>query len=290
MSDNDTQTSSNSPLRNSATKLFTNGIGRQQRQNMSLRPSDSHESKRDTQKLRRIDAMDVSFIGVALCIVIYGWQRRTVLRKQLQRGHVSPFASVEEQWNVNEEECCQDSQRIKFLERKITGATLTTVSALLWPIVFKHLVGFDALQQWPATFIGLLWPIIASLRDLHTLSDAHDESSLNAVFAPLTTRSDATTMVTVTFAMGSLLTSQLTPTLSGRTTPLVMYALALLIGVVVPSPPGFTKNEITGTSESGARLSMETSTTRRFALHWSIGFMLTALMINIQSKARVNKH
>lgn len=190
-------------------------------------------------------------------------------------------------WNAYHKTLSKDATLIDnhstFFQRKIIATTVLSLSALLWPMVFGQLVGFDSLVHWPGTMIGMLWPIVASLRDLVSVNRSDTDNRLATTFAPLATRTDAGTMVTVSLALGSLLTSQLSPELSKRTIPYVMYALALLIGVVVPSPPGFTKNDFSGlTNETATHSAIATSAVRRVSLHWAIGFMLTALLINIQ--------
>jgi len=149
--------------------------------------------------------------------------------------------------------------------------SISAAAGLGWIIVWGATVGYDSLSFYPLCLLGLMWPILMSIFDIAYLRNSANSSiQAQGPFAAGHLQGIGGSVIGISFAIGSLLTSSKFKSTSQSTTPLLMYSLVLLIAFVVPIPG------VNPTSETALVI----GDVQRASFNWAIGFLLTALTVN----------
>lgn len=149
------------------------------------------------------------------------------------------------------------------------NASMWTLGAALYPVVWLSLVGLDVATHAPLALIGLAWPPVLFWFDLywvpHQIADG-------ARTADATTTLDANTLSSLAFAMGGLLvTSGLGSQFVRAASPILSACIFLIISFCIRNPsfrPGSTESAII-------------SSIQKVSLAWCTGLLLTAVAINL---------
>lgn len=164
------------------------------------------------------------------------------------------------------------SPEVRKEQLRMLSVGITTSFSAAWPIVWQHLVGWDVLAHNPVTLFGFLWPLVMSMIDVSYTSHSSstiDPSRFYGLNGQVT--ADANTLLGVSFAVGSLLISQVRSGISEATIPLLMYALLLLIAFIVPTP----------SLDPQGFAGFAVATTQRNFFNWAMGFVITGISVNL---------
>jgi hypothetical protein len=157
---------------------------------------------------------------------------------------------------------------------RLIGAAVSAAAVLLWPVVWDTLVGYAVVTHHPLTLFGFLWPTVMNLLNLSHIASAQSNRVQN-VYNSGTITSNVNTLVGTAFAVGGLLFSQGDPTIAKATSPLIMYALLLLIAFIVPIP-NLNPNEYLGFLAAAAQ---------RAFFNYAMGFIICGISINISGRS-----
>lgn len=164
------------------------------------------------------------------------------------------------------------SPEVRKEQLRMLSVGITSSFSAAWPIVWQHLVGWDVLAHNPVTLFGFLWPLVMSMIDVSYTSHSAstiDPSRFYGLNGQVT--ADANTLLGVSFAVGSLLISQVRSGISEATIPLLMYALLLLIAFIVPTP----------SLDPQGFAGFAVATVQRNFFNWAMGFVITGISVNL---------
>lgn len=153
------------------------------------------------------------------------------------------------------------------------------IGILAWPILWSTLIGYRALIQFPILLFGFTWPIIISLIDLYSMSVSGQSVKGKSLFSIGNLQADAQSLITIAFAIGTLLMTLQVGKYSQATTPLLLYALLFCIAFIIPS--------IAIERESDAGYVF--GDMQRIAFNYAMGFVITGISFNILFKLVSNK-
>ena len=164
--------------------------------------------------------------------------------------------------------------------RLYISSTLT-VGMLVWPILWNiaaatgggggRLGGGDRLSLAPRLAFGFFWPLLMLLVDLqHTRRRRKDPTFFESLQRIGYLKSDANTIITTAFAIGTLLVSMKRHG-KAQGANLVMYALLLCVAFVMPT------SDVPATS----RLSILIRSSQKVCLNWAIGFVLAGISVDL---------
>lgn len=165
-----------------------------------------------------------------------------------------------------EEYCDERGHRFKIL-----NTTVSLMGLLLWPVVWDLTMGYNLLFQSPLAIAGFLWPMIINLIQMIS-TKARGRSKTVGVYR------DASAIISIGFAIGTLLISQVgqnnLSSLEGqKVLPALLYSLLLSIAFVVPIAhiePNYTS-------------SVTIKSTQRTFLNYSVGFVITGILMYLTS-------
>ncbi len=148
---------------------------------------------------------------------------------------------------------------------------------LLWPLVWDVAVaaggvsGLQRLARRPKLFLALLWPLVMVLVDLQYVRNrSQDAQFLESLHRIGYLQSDANTIITAAFAMGTLITS-MHKTSKGEGVRVVMYALLLCVAFVIPT------SDVPVTS----RAALIIRSGQKVCLNYAIGFVIAGIMLDL---------
>ena len=152
-----------------------------------------------------------------------------------------------------------------------------TIGLLLWPLVWDVAVGTETmsglqrLASTPKLFLALLWPLVMVLVDLQYVRDrSQDALFFESLHRIGYLQSDANTIITAAFAMGTLITSMHKQS-KGEGVRVVMYALLLCVAFVIPT------SDVPVTS----RAALIIRSGQKVCLNYAIGFVIAGIMLDL---------
>ena len=153
---------------------------------------------------------------------------------------------------------------------------------LLWPLVWDVAVaspaggGLRRLRAQPKMLLGLVWPIVMILVDMqYVRKRTQDVSFFESLHRIGYLQTDANTIITAAFAMGTLITSMQSKktggTGQGSGVQIVMYALLLCVAFVIPT------SDVPVTS----RAALIIRSAQKVCLNYAIGFVIAGIMADL---------
>ena len=155
---------------------------------------------------------------------------------------------------------------------------------LLWPLVWDVAVaspagggGLRRLRAQPKMLLGLIWPIVMILVDMqYVRKRTQDASFFESLHRIGYLQTDANTIITAAFAMGTLITSMQSKNKNGGTgqgsgVQIVMYALLLCVAFVIPT------SDVPVTS----RAALIIRSAQKVCLNYAIGFVIAGIMADL---------
>lgn len=138
------------------------------------------------------------------------------------------------------------------------GVMLSMV--LAWPLIYHMFMGLDTLSKFPIAIFGFAWPILLTISDILSRKDEpfeydnlgntrkdEDQRGSPTDFSDGKLGNEAMAIITLIFAMGTLLVHTLTPFQLMYTVPALKWALLLGVAFVIPDTyqdPGSTVGAI----------------------------------------------
>lgn len=157
----------------------------------------------------------------------------------------------------------------------LTGSLM--VGVLFWPILWNvalgkgHLNGGARLLGAPKLLLGFAWPLVMLIGDLNYASKKlKDPTFFEALNRLGYLQTDANTIITAAFAIGTLLVT-LKKSRKAQGVNVVMYALLLCVAFVIPS------SEAPATS----RTSIIIRTCQKVCLNYAIGFIISGITLDL---------
>ena len=155
---------------------------------------------------------------------------------------------------------------------------------LLWPLVWDVAVaspggggGLRRLCAQPKMLLGLVWPIVMILVDMqYVRKRTQDASFFESLHRIGYLQTDANTIITAAFAMGTLITSMQSKRAAaargqGSGVQIVMYALLLCVAFVIPT------SDVPVTS----RAALIIRSAQKVCLNYAIGFVIAGIMADL---------
>ena len=152
---------------------------------------------------------------------------------------------------------------------------------LIWPLVWdvavatsSHVGGLSRLQRNPKMVLGLVWPLVMIVVDMQYVRQrTQDASFFESLHRIGYLQTDANTIITAAFAMGTLITSmrQKQSSSSGSGVQIVMYALLLCVAFVIPT------SDVPVTS----RAALIIRSAQKVCLNYAIGFVIAGIMADL---------
>lgn len=159
-------------------------------------------------------------------------------------------------------------------------SSTTTVGMLTWPILWNiaaakvaqtRIGGGDRLGHAPRLAFGFFWPLLMLLVDLqYCRRRRKDPTFFESLQRIGYLKSDANTVITTAFAIGTLLVS-LKKHGKAEGANLVMYALLLCVAFVMPT------SDVPATS----RISILIRSSQKVCLNYAIGFILAGISLDL---------
>jgi hypothetical protein len=151
---------------------------------------------------------------------------------------------------------------------------IITIGSLLWPFIWYFVIGLDIIKECPILIIAFLWPILLGLIQLIDVyydkcEDIQDFQQQRMVLIG-GIHTDASTLISFSFALASLLwvlRDQQNPLPSAR---IVVMALLLCIGFIVPTYHFMDNNQ---------RYTTFIRVAQRVCVNYAMGFIITALIM-----------
>jgi hypothetical protein len=173
---------------------------------------------------------------------------------------------------------CKSEQLNDEVMRVYVNAVLM-LGILIWPLVWDvavaspQLSGLQRLQQNPKMALGLVWPLVMIVVDMQYVRQrAQDASFFESLHRIGYLQTDANTIITAAFAMGTLITSmRQKQDSSGSGMQIVMYALLLCVAFVIPT------SDVPVTS----RAALIIRSAQKVCLNYAIGFVIAGIMADL---------
>ena len=164
--------------------------------------------------------------------------------------------------------------------RLYVNAALTG-GVLLWPLVWDAAVattrvsGLARIAQKPTLLLGLAWPLVMIIVDMqYVRKRTQDPSFFESLHRIGYLQTDANTIITAAFAMGTLITSmhrkRSRRSKGGTGVQIVMYALLLCVAFVIPT------SDVPVTS----RTALVIRSAQKVCLNYAIGFVIAGIMVD----------
>lgn len=145
---------------------------------------------------------------------------------------------------------------------------MTTVLALLWPIAFGALVGWDFVAANPVVLVGFVWTLVMLLWDMSSNYETGDKAKERSS----STKVNANVIVGACWAVGSLLlvvNKQAKP--SARGARVLLVSLVACVAFVVPF---MVEMDLRRPLARGIRA------VQRGVLNWAIGLFVSGIAIS----------
>ena len=151
--------------------------------------------------------------------------------------------------------------------RRVYITSTYTLALMMWPAVFDCLVGFKLARRLPLVNVGLIWPFL-----FLTLNIAQARNSRDRKLHPRgSLQMDVGSISGFSFAIGSLISSQMGKHAGIVTSPIFTFAFLLCLGFVLPTPDIPEDFNLTFVIEA-----MQQS-----FLHFAIALLISGLAINL---------
>ena len=160
-----------------------------------------------------------------------------------------------------------DDDEVIFLHSMVIGA-------LLWGVVWWMLIGFEVFETVPALLMPFFWPILLTL---FQIIDTHYDrcEDIQPPHAQrqqliLGIRADTGTIISTSFAIGTLLVAL--GRTSAHTPPIRLVVVVLLLGIGFIVPTHYFVN-------NNQRYTVFVRVLQRMIVNYSIGFIMAALVL-----------
>ena len=130
------------------------------------------------------------------------------------------------------------------------------------------------LQEQPKLLLGLVWPIVMIVVDMqYVRKRTQDASFFESLHRIGYLQTDANTIITAAFAMGTLITSMRNQPgkQHGQGIRIVMYALLLCVAFVIPT----SDDPVT------SRAALIIRSAQKVCLNYAIGFVIAGIMTDL---------
>lgn len=168
-----------------------------------------------------------------------------------------------------------DDPEINNERLRIIGTTISTVAVLAWPIVWDTLIGYAVLTNAPITLFAFIWPLFITGTDLALSANSRVAASAQRIFGLSSINADTSTILSLTFSVGLLLTSLANSKAAAASVPVLFYGLIVLAAFIVPIPASDP------TTTGGFTL----SSIQRIALNYALGLIIAALTLNVSPQS-----
>ena len=169
------------------------------------------------------------------------------------------------------------NQAITDERMRIYISSTMLVGMLVWPILWNALVakdgisGGDQLGASPRLCLAFFWPLLMLLVDLQLARRrSKDPTFFEALQRIGYLKSDANTIITASFAIGTLLVS-LKKHDKAHGARLVMYALLLCVAFVMP----------TSETPATSRVAIVIRASQKVCLNYAIGFVIAGILTDL---------
>lgn len=146
-------------------------------------------------------------------------------------------------------------------------ATVWTVGALGWPLVFHTFVGIEAIASAPSLILALIWPMVLLGHDLVSVNHQTLDNEGSRARAGMTFETNS--IASITFAIGGLLMTHMGRRWTEAAVPLLCGVILICIAFVTPRPA------LQPRSVEGIRV----HAIQRVALVYCIGLLSSAVLL-----------
>jgi hypothetical protein len=162
-------------------------------------------------------------------------------------------------------------QRSRINDLRVIDNAADYVGLLLWPVIWNLAIGFEILEYFPFTFLGLVWPMVLIFMDLYAKQERVEPRGTSYSLVG-NLQVNASAVITVAFSMGALLLST-DKSVSTISSPMIMFALLFTIAFVVPAH---------NLQISAPTQNMLVSIQNIF-LNYAIGFVIAGISVNLSA-------
>lgn len=160
---------------------------------------------------------------------------------------------------------------------KIIINTVGAISIMLWPVIWNATIGFNTMTYHPITIFAFFWPMVMNLLDIIFVTKSPNFENSRKVLTHKTVQDDSAALISIAFAIGTLLATQGLSRMSKATAPILMYALLLLIAFIIPTP-SLDEDSYTG---------FAINSIQRSFFDYAIGFIIAGVSLNIFGNTKV---
>ena len=158
---------------------------------------------------------------------------------------------------------------------RIVGAAISAVGILAWPVLWDAIIGYALLTNAPFTLLGFIWPILLNGIDLALSANSRVAVSAQKIFGLSSISADTSTILSLTFSVGLLLTSLSNSKAAAASVPVLFYGLILLAAFILPVPA------LDPTTVGGFTV----SSLQRVAINYTLGIIIGALTLNVSPQS-----
>ena len=177
----------------------------------------------------------------------------------------------------------EPERRCEISSIVVTGTM--SVMVLAWPLLFHVFMGLDTLSRHPAALLGFAWPILLSVSDImsrKTTPALYDPKLAGTLkeddvrggpsdFSDSKLGSEALSITTLVFAMGTLFVRTLSKRQLAYTVPALKWAL--LLGVAFALPDTF--------QDPGSVAGAVIQALKKSALNMAVGLVVTGIVLDV---------
>ena len=165
----------------------------------------------------------------------------------------------------------KDALRIRILG-------IFAVGGIAWPLLWILVIKGHVLQKYPPIAIGFIWTFIMIALDMNNVVNGEFPTTGNSEKFVGAVRPMGSSIIGILFALGSLLATQVDRRASAMASPILLFALLICVGLVVPQPSFKFKTFSSQTVEA----------LQKTCLNYSTGFIISGvtLAMSVMSKSK----
>lgn len=152
---------------------------------------------------------------------------------------------------------------------RIIASGIQLIGILLWPIIWDVIIGYHVFFENPFVIFGFIWPMVMTLIDLSVSSKPFFRQQAQGIFGFGDIKSDTLALVTIIFAIGSLLLARPNIPVRKEHINMLFYGLLISIAFIIPVPA------VNKTSSAGFGIEISQRTFFNFAM----GFVITSILM-----------
>ncbi len=160
-----------------------------------------------------------------------------------------------------------------YHDDKATANSVLAAGALLWPVAFDAIVGYDKIGTLPTIGLGFCIPLVLGMFNLAGPRSVHCDKATNDADR----RVEAQSIIQAAFAAGILLFNSSDGFLQQRGIRIIMFAILMCVAAVIPQG-------ILGNGISGERIVLQAA--QRVTLNWSIGLIVVGMLTAVPSQVK----